>query len=351
MNKHITGWRTPVTGALLFATAVSAEQNLETYQYSTNRVTVSLRFGLNIQGKFTGAGGPAASGQRTPSGGKRNYDDGYVLTDISGNAGNQSWYWGYDNSSQVNASGPNTIDFHRDTVVGGPASSQGDNTPYVGAEITYNWELGKDDWRHIHYGLEAALNFMPISFGSGGLYNVTLSRLTDTYGYTPGTTPPGAPYEGSFGGPGFVINTPVLGSTTTLVPGATLLAQQKFDANLWGFRLGPYVEMPLSKRWSLHASAGLAMGLMDAEAHWRETITLPAGGGTTRKAGGGDDFDVLGGYYLGLDAAYQFDENWALQVGVQFQDMGNYTHNFDGRAVELNLRHSLFIQVGVSYSF
>ncbi len=355
MNKHIIGWRTPVTGALLLATAVSAEQNLETYQYSTNRVTVSLRFGLNIKGKFKGTGGSLASGaagsQQTPRGDKYNYDDGYVLTDISGNAGNQSWYWGYDNASQVNASGANTIDFHRDTALGVPNQNSGGDTPYVGAEIAYNWELGKDDWRHIHYGLEAAINFMPINFRSGGLYNATLSRLTDTYSYTDGTTPPGAPYQGSFGGAGFVINTPPVGSTTVTVPGATFLAQQDFDANLWGFRLGPYLEMPLSQKWSLHLSGGFALGLLDSQANWRETITLPSAGGATTKSGSGSDFSALYGYYVSLTAAYQLSERWAIEGGVQFQDLGTYEHNFAGRLAELNMKNSLFIQVGVSYSF
>src|SRR5882757_9854150 len=98
MNRHHTAWRTPVTGALLLATAVSAEQNLQTYQSSTNRVTLSLRFGLNIKGKFKGMGSSFASGaplggaRTTPHGDKYNYDNGYVLPDISGSGDGMTWY-------------------------------------------------------------------------------------------------------------------------------------------------------------------------------------------------------------------------------------------------------------------
>src|SRR5882672_7958373 len=116
MKNNQTGWKVPVTGALLFATAVSAEQDLQTYLNSTNRVTLSVRYGFNVSGKFKGIGSsfapgaPLAGGRRTPRGDNYNYDNGYVLTDISGNAGGQTWYWGYDSASQVN-SGAHTIAF------------------------------------------------------------------------------------------------------------------------------------------------------------------------------------------------------------------------------------------------
>ncbi len=353
----------PVSGVLLFATAVSAEQDLQTYLDSTNRVTLSLRFGLNITGKFKGVGSsfgsgvPLAAGRHTPNGDAYNYDNGYVLTDISGNAGGQSWYWGYDSSSQVNA-GANTIALDRTVAVGMPGENSGDDSPYVGAELTYDYELGvKENWHHLRYGLEAAVNFMPISFSSGGLFNAMLSRQTDTYGYTPGTTPPGynqpgeLPYQGTFQGPNFVINVPPINSSTTLVPGATFLAQQHFDANLWGFRLGPYLEYPLNDKWSLHLSGGLAVGLIDANASWKETLNLPGGAGSITTSGGGSDVDLLWGYYVGLEAAYQINKDWGLEAGVQFQDLGTYSHNFGGRVAELDLSQSIFVHVGISYSF
>jgi hypothetical protein len=356
MKNHHQRWTVPVTGALLFATAVSAEQDLQTYLDSTNRITLSLRFGLNISGKFKGIGGslnPSSpgNGRRTLRGDKYNYDNGYVLTDISGNAGGQTWYWGYDSSSQVN-SGANSIAFDRNTTLGLPGENSNNDSPYVGAELTYDYEIGiKENWHHLRYGLEAAINFMPISFNSGGLYNATLSRLTDTYSYTPGTTPPSAPYDGSYQGPGFVINAPPISSVTTLVPGATFLAQQHFDANLWGGRLGPYIEFPLTEKLSLHLSGGLAVGLLDGQANWRETLTLPGGGTSTTTTGGGNDTSLLWGYYVGLDASYQINDRWGVEVGVQFQDLGTYDHDFGGRQLELDLSRSLFIQAGISYSF
>jgi hypothetical protein len=363
MKQNHRRWTGPVGGALLLATAVSAEQDLQTYLNSTNRVTLSLRFGLNISGKFKGVGGgftsgaPLANGRRTPNGDAYNYDNGYVLTDISGNAGGQTWYWGYDSSSQVNG-GANTVAFDRTTAIGLPGENSGDDSPYLGAELTYNYELGvKEDWHHLRYGLEVAVNYMPISFHGGGLYNPMLARLTDTPRYTPGTTPPGynqpgeLPYQGSYSGPGFVLNVPPGSSVTTLIPGAQFLAQQHFDANLWGFRLGPYLECPLSEKWSLHLAGGLAVGLLDADASWRESLRLPDNGGILTRSGAGSDTDILWGYFIGLNAAYQFNERWGAEAGVQFQDLGIYSHNFGGRTAELDLSQSIFVHAGISYSF
>jgi len=367
MKRIQRHWKVPVSGAILLATAVSAEQDLTSYMNSTNRVTLSLRFGLNISGRFKG---PASinfptsfligNGRTTPNGDPYNYDNGYVLRDISGNAGNMSWYWGYDSSSQVNAAA-NTIMFDRTVVpnrMPGAGGNQSDDLTQIGAELSYNYEIGtKEDWHHLRYGIEAAFNYMPISFSANSFNNVMFTHYTDTYSYTPGTTPPGydnpgeLPYQGTFQGPNFLINVPPVSSVSSLVSGGSFLIQQKFDGNLWGLRLGPYIEMPLTERLSLHLSGGLAAGLLDANASWRETFTVADTGASVSRTGGGDDANVLWGYYVGLQAQYQFNNRWGVEVGAQYQDLGVYDHNFKGRTAEVDLSKSVFVHAGVSFSF
>ena len=69
--------------AAMFATAARAEEIV------TNRLTASLRFGLNISAKFKGNASalipPRGLARATPHGDAYNYDNGYVLTDVSGN--------------------------------------------------------------------------------------------------------------------------------------------------------------------------------------------------------------------------------------------------------------------------
>lgn len=350
MNKNAKLWMLPVAGSLVFVAAARAQEPAPTleraYQDSPNHLTVSLRFGLNISGKFKGIGNSLNPNSVPPAG---QYADGYVLTDISGNFGGQTWYWGYQNPGQVNAAA-NSINFDNYSAPGFPKEESADQSTYIGCEVTYNYELGvKEDWHHLAYGMEVAANYMPINFDSRVSYNGPVTQQTDTYGYTSGTTPPGAPYAGSYEGPGFLINVPRTGTATTVIPDATLATQQHFDANLWGFRLGPYFESPVTDKLDLHASGGFALGLLDANANWSETLSLP--GSTLASQGTGKNFKVLCGFYAGVDAVYHLDKQWSLDIGAQFQDLGKHDYNYGGRTVELDLSKSIFIQAGFSYSF
>lgn len=325
--------------------AVHAEFNppLERITYEpTNRVTLSYRAGFNITGHFSGMG-------KIPSALPGHYSDGYVLQDISGNAGGQTWNWGYNNASQVNAVN-NTVDFHNYSNKSLPGSNTADNdSPTSGFELAYDRQIGiKESWHNMAYGIEGAFNYTPISFNINATYSGTVNKNTDTYSYTPGTTPPGAPYQGSYGGPGFVINVPPTSSSSSTA--ATMTEHQSYTGNLWGFRLGPYIELPITEKFTFHTSGGLAIGLLDSSASWQETITIP-GAATYSRQGGGNDFSALYGFYIGADALYQINKKWGIDVGVQYQDLGTYNHNFGGQSAIVDLRQTIFVQAGISYSF
>ena len=366
MRKKHYHWTVQLTGMVLFGTAVSAEQDLDTYLDSTNRVTLSLRFGLNIHSKFTGIGssfapGSAAGGGRfTPFGDPYNYDNGYVLTTSShtpnpDNSPNPAFttYWGYDNTSQlVGAPGAYTgVALSRSTATGIPSEQPGDDTQnsYPGLELTYDREFGKkENWHDMHYGLEGAVNYMKISLSENSASGATVSTTTDTYNF-PITEASPPPFADSGGPSSIALGLPPVSSATTSSAG-TFLSQDQFSGDLWGFRLGPYVDFPMSQKWSLHLSGGLVLGLLDDDSAWQESLNIP-GTGTLNASGQGSDFKVLWGYYASLDAAYQINKRWGVEGGVQFEDIGKYSHNFGGQGVELDLSRSLFVQVGVSYSF
>jgi hypothetical protein len=358
MRKNRNNWRVPLAGALLFTTAVSAET--DTYVDGKNKVTLSVGVGLNISGNFKGVGGLNASAPRlTPDGKTYNYNDGYVFSLPAFPGPGLTWYLGYDNSAnQVNRVGfpANTIEFDNTSVTGIPSEQSGGSNPYLDVELAYDRELFvKEDWHNTSFGLEAAVHYMPISFNGGGTYSANVTQVTDAYSFTPGTSPPtatpGNPYQGTLNGPGFLLNFPAIGSTTTSFPGSTFTAHEHFDGNFFGFRLGPYVEYPFTDKLSLHLSAGLAVGLLDDRASWQETLALSGGGGTTTTSGSGDDLDVLWGGYVSLQAQWQLNQRWGVEVGGQFQDLGKYDHNFSGREVELDFSRAIFVHAGVSYSF
>ena len=359
MKKNHHKWASPVTGALLCATAASAQQDQQGYLHwdpfarvirqdqqvyldSTNRVTLSMRFGLNIHAKFTGIGSTAGNGY---------YDDGYVLKDSTDNYLGYTSYWGYNNANQYSQAA-NTFSFHKPSTTGIPSEISDSDNPYLGVELTYDRQLGvKEDWHHMRYGVEGAVNYMKISMNNNSSYNAAVTTDTYPFGGIAGQQPlPG--YQGSFSGnPGDPVL--VASGNPTTTPGGTLQAQDNFDADLWGFRLGPYVEFPLSDKFNLHLSGGLAVGLLNGNGSWQEKLTLPLslGGSTITTSGSGNDFNALWGFYAGANADYQFSEHWGIAAGVQFQDLGTYDHNFGGRGVELDLSKSVFITIGLGYSF
>ena len=346
MNHRSSISPTLVTLALLVPAAVSAEQS------DTNRLerfSLNARFGLDLSAKFKRASMSLTAPPRSsPDGSRYNYDDGYVLTDVSGNYGGQTWNWGYDQPGQIAG---DTILMHHSTVSADAPSATGvdEDDPQCGFEFAYDRELGKRD--KLHYGFEAAVNYMNLSFKDTSAFSANVSRLTDAYPFTPGTTPPLAPYQGSFNGPGFVIGSTPVSSTTALIPGgATVVDQRNYNADIWGFRLGPYAEYPLGQNLDLWFSGGLAVGLVDASASWKETAFL-AGGGTVVGSGGGSDLGLLWGGYLSAKVSWQLSERWSAEGGVQYQYLGTYDHNFGGQVMQLDLSKSMFITIGLDYSF
>jgi hypothetical protein len=334
-------------GICLLVVTAAAQSDDKVYSDSTNRLTLSLQFGLNINASFRGIGGRLNHAAGI-------YDNGYVLTDVSGNAGGQSWYWGYDNSSQVNPAN-HTIAFDRTTLLanGIPSASADDSAATPGFELDYNRQLGaKADWHNLRYGFDSAVNYVPISINNNNTFSAVASKQTDLYSYTPGTKPPAAPYQGTYQGPGFVINVPAISSSTVPVPNSTVSSQDNFDANLFGLHLGPYVELPFGKKeqFTLSLAAGLAVGLLDANESWNQAVVIP-GTSPSHSTGSGNTFDVLWGWYLGANADYQINEHWGVAGGVQFQDLGTYDHTYDGRQVSLDLSRSILVLVGVSYNF
>lgn len=342
----------PLALAILAISTMVAGAAEQTDTNRLNRFAFSARLGFNVTAKFKNLGrlSLTPTARTTPNGDAYNYDDGYVLTDVSGNFGNQTWYWGYDNQSQISG---NTILMNRTTPSANVSSAGGktDEDPNLGGELSYNRELGRRG--KLRYGVEAAGNFMTVGLNDRHTLHGNLTRTTDAYPFTPGTTPPLTPpsYQGSFDGPGFVIGATPVSSTTTLVPGgATITGQRKFDADIWGFRLGPYLEYPLTERLHLSLSGGLAAALVNGSASWAETISVTSGSSAT-STGRGHASDLMWGGYVSGKLSWQLSPRWNVEGGVQFQDLGIYQRALGGRKVEMDLSKSVFVTIGVGYSF
>jgi len=342
-NHH--HWAVPLTGALLLGAGGSVYAQLEPPSDldTTNRLTLSLRYGLNINAKFWGVGA---------AGGPGRYSDGYVLPDSTGNYLGYTSNWGYDNASQYNQAA-NTFSFHNPAAGANAAGSSSENdASEPGVELTYDRLLGlKSDWHNMRYGVEGALNYMKISLNNSSSVHTSVTTENYTFGGIPGQIPAPGHRGGFNGNPG----DPVLvyaGSPGTPASG-TLQTQDTFNADIWGGRLGPYVEVPFGaeQQFTILLTGGLAIGLVNANESWKQTLTLDGGGGSSTTSGSGSNVDLLWGWYFGAAAHYQFSQHWGVAAGLQFQDLGTYQQSFSGRTAQLDLSQSVFFELGVSYSF
>jgi hypothetical protein len=339
-----------LTGAALLALMPlcgRAEDSCCAPDRSRDNFSFSARVGFNISARFKNPGklSLASSGRKTPDGLDYNYEDGYVLTDVSGNEGGFTSNWGYDNASQF--SGGNIL-LSKTTSASSFATPWIDMDPAVGGELQYRHEFGEiHKFYGLRYGIEAAGSLINAKANDNRTYTGGVTRRTDAYPF-PGVQPPEAPFTGTFNGPNAVlVDTPV-SSTFSTAP-ASLSGNRKIDTDIWGFRLGPYVEMPVAKNFNLSLSGGFAGALLDVGTSWNETLTV----GSTKYpfSGSGRDHAWRFGAFVTGQADYQFAEDWSLVGGVQFQSLANYQGNISGRDLEIDLSNSIFVTLGLSYKF
>ena len=108
--------------------------------------------------------------------------------------------------------------------------------------------------------------------------------------------------------------------------------------------------MPLSRRVSLDFSGGLALDYVNSNFKFNQIVTI-AGVGTQSQSGSGSHSGWLPGGYVAGNISVALSDKWALVGGVQFEDLGTYTQNLNGKEATLDLSNSIFVTLGLSYSF
>ena len=327
------------------ATSLAADADTAS-NTNENRFTLRGRLGVNMKVHFSQVGTfpPATDIGGTGSALNHFYDDGYVRVDSSGNFGGQTWYWGYDRASQISG---NNLLFHSTSANTGASQKVGDD-PQYGVELVYNHDIGPVGSK-CRWGIETAFGWNGIEVRDSRTLHGDVSRVTDSYAFTPGTTPPAAPYRGSFQGPGFTISDTPSRSVSTIPGGATITGVRDFEADLFVGRIGPYLEIPLSSRVQLSLSGGLAVGVLYSEFSFREKIDY--GTGSVNRSASRRDDDAIYGGFAGANLSYKFDDRWSATLGAQFESLGTRSHSVAGHKSELDLSKSVYFNFGVGYSF
>lgn len=315
-----------------------------------NRVGISYRPGWNVKTTFSGLGGMAPQSNPGPTTGaaNREYDDGYVLVDSTNSGMDLTWNWGFDNPEQVSG---DTLSMRSARGLADGSASEEDFQH--GFEVTYARELGTI--RKARWGVEGAFNFLYVGAKSGRAVPFTVVATVDNYdlgGIDP-FTPPGSqtPNQGTFVGPGPLIPDAPSSRREESTPGGALATgKRELDANVFGLRIGPYIDFPLSAKWMLTLNAGFALAAVKSDFKFNETVSTPDLQAVSRRDSASDS-ELLPGGYAGANISFQATSATRVFAGAEYQHVGDFTQDAGGKRARLDLGKTVFVKVGVSFSF
>ena len=342
-----------------------------------NHVGASYRAAFNVGVKFQNLGGfapmplspripgPISPGPDTGYQENRVYEDGYNMLDDNLNDYGDlhaTRNWAYLNSTQVkDTESGQFVAMHVTSSAATAATSKLDDDPLNGFEINYLRELqNHGNWK---WGVGAAFDFTSIGVSDGHPLQGSVNRLTDWFAVPPDGLVPDAPYFGSNSEGPLLGSEPVVppdGRNQTFPGAATITGRRHFDANIFGFKAGPYIELPLYDKLSFNLGAGLALVYISSDFSYSpETVTIdpavdPSGLLTQTHPGGSSSKSGLQlGGYVNANLTWMLNENWGVLGGVEFLGSGSYTHQdpVSGKAAKLDIGKTLACFLGVSYSF
>ncbi|MBL9134501.1 MAG: hypothetical protein JNK85_01470 [Verrucomicrobiales bacterium] len=305
---------------------------------------------LNTHVTFLGLGAhpaPTSPGAATGGSLNRTYDDGFNRVDGTGNAGDTTALWGYQNSTQVqggalamsSASSPGT--FEIDDAAGFLEASG--HLEYRGSM----GPIGASDW-----GILLGIGYQTVGAEAEGTYLTDAWVLEDRFSTSsiPPEAFPSAPYAGSADGAG-----PRLGSlparSERLVPGGrTLTARWAFDAEMIPVTGGAYFETQVAGRLNAVVSAGLLAIFINADYKVYESSVIQGQPARVTTGAEGTNDILIGGFaQVGFDWALW--ETASLVASARWQPTERFDHGVAGRRMEMDFSTAFAVHAGFSMRF
>ena len=270
----------------------------------------------------------------------RSYDDGYVNVDSSGNAGGQTWNWGYQDAAHVSGG---TLTMHSASAAVNGSLNQTDD-PAIGFDLAFGRNLGAV-WGG-KWGLQAAFDFSDVSICDKGSVTGPGTLISDAFSL--GVMAPEAPYAGTLDGP-----RPLLGDTPTRTTASDAVlgtGRRTLDAQLYVLRAGPYYEFLLGRRWSGRLGGGLALAVADTRYSFDETITFGSGL-VVNNAGSSSGAEFQAGAYLEGKLLYAVTRRTSLFAGAQYEYLGTFSRTAGNEKAQLDMGSAVQVLFGIQLSF
>ncbi len=266
------------------------------------------------------------------------YDDGYVRVDDTGNFGNLTTFWGYENDTQVmEESGNRTFTFHSVQPEDGPDGllDQSDRSRNVAFEIEGLHFIRKDKLGLT--GIETGLGYFTTSILQDG--DLELLAVTDSYdGNMP--TIPEAGYHGSPDD-----TTPYLLGDNPVRTLSKLQGSREIDARFWLMHMGIYHERNFNDEIALSIHAGAKL------AHVRSNFTYEEDFSGKKFSGKTTDSSILLGAYLSILATYIVTDEIRIFSGYQYLGIEDYQINDGRRQAVLDLSQNNIWKFGIGWEF
>lgn len=306
-------------------------------------------FGLKAE--FSGLGQFASPFAPQPIGGgvDYEYDNGYVRVDSSGNAGGQTWNWGYSDATQYDPSGGGSIAMTQtNSLANGRA--EGDDDAGLGLEIEARYHagafiFGKSEAR---WGFRAGLHYADVGISNGDAFTSGMRVMTDRFALN-GVVPPLPGYAGSFGGPG-----PMISDSPTRVfsegGNALVTGLQDLDVDLFTLNFGPWLEIPVASWLDVTLEAGVSAALASGEYSFVSNTTAP-GLGSQTSTGSDSGTDLLLGAHFGLGVIHEVGPQWDVFLKCRYQFMPDFDLSANGSNASLDFGSAFLLSAGVIHSF
>ena len=342
----LTSHRGTYWHGLLLILLVGARAPAADLETDKNRFSVRAHSIFGIKAEFKNLGGFA---RQTDVGAVTNrvdhfYDDGYNRVDASGNTNGLTWYWGYQNASQL--VGSDAIAMHSAAGTGAGDLEAEEDLPQWGLELVYTRELGSSSsyW----WAVELGVGWLDLSFSENATLASDVTLTTDTYGLN-GIVPPLAPYAGSLSGPGPLIGDLPSRSVATLPGAAVTTGRYHLDASVYTFRLGILYESPFNDWLGLQLGGGGLAAFVDGEFSFSEQVSYSSL--SLSRSGADSESDFVGGAYATAGLAFHLTERVVATLGAQYNFLGDFSQEFGEKEATIDFKHSLFVSAGVGIKF
>jgi len=307
-----------------------------------NRLSVGARFSFGVTARVSNVSPapPAAP----------DYHNGFVRPDVSGNAGGQTWYWGYASDAQISG---DTLNLS--TAVGSPSDgtqAEADGDFQGGFEVIYGRELGRLALgkRRAPWGVEVGVTSLNTLLKTSDAYSGDVAVATDRYSLG-GIVPPRAPYTGTFEGPGpLIASTPFdheFGSAT-----ATSQVRTQIETLLVGLKAGPFLEIPITPRFQFNISAGGALLVAISDFSFNESVTVTGLPDAALSQSGEDsDTQFVPGAYAQASFSYNLSDFLGVYLGGQYQYVSDVTFGTGGKEATVDFSSAFELVFGLRTTF